>query len=143
MRHNGWAYGCGLLLLLAALLLASGCAKPTFSVVEKRVCAGVDGAGNPQQEKTTFAPADGRVCLWFRYRNAAAGQVIKAKFTHVDEVGNESAQDFEIKLNAGSHTGVAELTGENGGPLTPGRYTAEIQNQSGVAYGPALAFNVQ
>jgi len=139
-----WVCGRMVLLLLPLALLAlAGCAKPTFSLVEKRVCKGVDGAGNPQPETTTFAPADGRVCVWFRYRGAGPKQIVKVKFAYVDDAGTESKQEVPKELKPGNGTGMAELTGPEGGALTPGKYTVELTSESDVAYGPALNFTVR
>jgi hypothetical protein len=143
MKHSTRVCGLTLLLLLTALLALSGCAKPIFTIVDKKLCKAVDGSGNPTQETTTFSSTDGRVCLWFRYRNAGPSQAIKAKFTHVDALGTESAQEFQTELKPGSSTGVVELTGEEGGPLVPGKYTVELTNQSDVGYGPPLVFTVK
>ena len=139
-----WVCGRMVLFLLPLALLAlAGCAKPTFSLVEKRVCKGVDGAGNPQPETTTFAPTDGRVCVWFRYRNAGPKQIVKTKLTHVDGLGNESKQEVRTELKPGSSTGMAELTGPEGGAIAPGKYTVEMTSESDVGYGPALTFTVR
>jgi hypothetical protein len=139
-----WSRGRMVLLLLPLALLAlAGCAKPTFSLVEKRVCKGVDSSGNPQPETTTFTPADGRVSVWFRYRGAGPKQTIKTKFTHTDDAGTESKQEVQTELKPGDGQGMAELAGPEGGALTPGKYTVEITNESDVAYGPAIAFTVR
>jgi len=143
MKHQSWAYGGALLLLVPALLAIAGCAKPVFSITERKLCKSVDGSGNPMQETTTFAPADARVCLWFRYRNAPAGQTLKAKFTYTDGLGTESTQEVQTELKGGSSVGVVELTGEDGAALAVGRYTAELLNQSDVSFGPPLGFAVQ
>ncbi len=144
MKHRSWAcVRVPLLLLPVALLAIGGCAKPVFSVVDKRLCKGVDGSGKPLDETSVFSPSDGRVCVWFDYRNAGAGQVVKAKFTYVDALGAQSTEEVECELKAGSHPGVAELTGQDGAPLAPGKYTVELVNASDVSYGPALAFTVQ
>ena len=139
-----WACGRVVLFLLPmALLTLAGCAKPTFSLIENRVCRGVDGAGNPQPETTTFAPTDGRVCVWFRYRGAGPKQTIKTKFTHVDELGNESKQEVQTELKPGDGEAMAELTGLEGGSLALGKYTVELTNEADVAYGPATTFTVR
>jgi hypothetical protein len=143
MKHSTRAWGLTLLLILTALLAFSGCAKPIFSIGEKKLCKAVDGSGKPTQETTEFSSTDPRVCVWFRYRNAGPGQVVKAKFTHVDALGTESAQEFQTELKPGASTGVVELTGEEGGSLVPGKYTVELTNQSDVAYGPPLVFTVK
>jgi hypothetical protein len=132
-----------MLLVLLGLLVVGGCAKPMFTIVDKRLCKKVDGAGKPLEETTTFSPNDGRVCVWFSYKNAGAGQTVKAKFTHVDPLGTQSSEQVECELKAGTHSGVAELTGQDGGPLAPGKYTVELANQSDVGYGPPLDFTVQ
>ena len=144
MKHRSWA--CVLafpLVLCVALVVVGGCAKPIFTVVDKKLCKGVDGSGKPLEPTTVFAPADGRACLWFSYRNAGAGQVLKAKFTHVDPLGTEATDEVETELKAGSHSGVVELTGQDGAPLAAGKYTVELKNQSDVSYGPPLSFTVQ
>ncbi|MGQ9730002.1 MAG: hypothetical protein ACUVX8_01895 [Candidatus Zipacnadales bacterium] len=125
------------------LLTFIGCAKPVFTIVERKVCRGVDGSGKPVDVTTTFAPEDGRVFVWFRYQNAAPGYVVKVKFTYTDELGEQSTQEQEAELKPGSSAAAAELTGPDGGPLAPGRYTVEIMSQTGVAFGPALSFTVK
>lgn len=144
MKHSGWVYGLVLLLVISAVpCILGGCAKPTFSIVEKKVCKNVGPAGHPVQETTTFSPTDGRVCIWFRYRNAAPNQVIKAKFTYTDPLGHESTQEMQAQLKPGSSVGVVELVGEDGGPLAVGRYVAELTDESNVSYGPPLTFTVE
>ena len=122
MRQHPLASGCRSLIgLLVAAALLGGCAKPVFTLVDKKVCKGVDRTGNAQEPTTTFAPTDGRVCVWFQYRNAAPGQVLKAKFACTDPLGAQSKDERQTELKPGSRTGVVELTGPQGGALTPGR----------------------
>ncbi|MBM3498895.1 MAG: hypothetical protein FJX74_09515 [Armatimonadetes bacterium] len=144
MKHRSGACVRAVLLLFPMACLAfGGCSSPVFTVVEKQVCKGLDGSGKPLEETTVFAPGDSRVCIWFTYRNAGAGQVVKARFKHVDALGAESTEEVEQELKPGAGSGVVELTGEEGGPLGVGKYTVELTNQSDVSYGPPLAFTVQ
>ena len=144
MRPVARAFGLGSLLpVLAALLVMEGCARPVFSIGERKVCKAVDAAGKPVGESSTFAPSAGRVFVWFRYSNAAGGQTVKVKFTCVDPLGTKSTTEVQKELEPGTHTASAELTGLDGGPLAPGQYTAEITSLADVAFGPPLAFAVK
>jgi hypothetical protein len=144
MKHLRWAgVRVPLLLLPLPFLALGGCSAPVFSIVDKKTCKGVDGSGKPQDETAAFAPTDGRVCVWFSYANAGAGQVVKAKFKHTDPLGTESTEEVEQPLKPGNGSAVAELSGLDGAPLAVGKYTVELTNQADVGFGPPLEFSVQ
>ena len=128
--------------LAAAAIAMAGCGQKPFVIADRRVCQTVDATGKPGPEVTKLSVRDRTVYIWFSYLRARPGQAVKVKVTYTDAGGAEASDEVRDELKAGSGSSAAQFTGLNGGPLVPGKYQAEITNESGAAYGGALTFEV-
>ncbi len=144
MKRRAQLRRCGVLsAFMMTLAVLSGCAQRPFAILDRRVCSSVDTAGKPGPEATKLTPQDKVVYVWFRYTGAKPGQAVKVKFKYTDRTGVKASEEVRTELKPGLDVAAAQLKPPGGEGLTPGKYEAEITNDSDVAYGPALTFEVQ
>jgi len=144
MKHTGRLYAIPLTLLVVGIAaLVGGCGQKPFSIPERKICAQIDGSGNPVDARETFSTTDSTVYVWFRYSGAKPSQVVKVRVQYKDPTGVEATEETQTELKAGSGSASAQLNPPEGEGLAPGTYIVEVMNESDIAYGGPVTFRVE
>jgi hypothetical protein len=144
MKRRAQLRRCGALsAFIVALAVLSGCAQRPFAILDRRVCSSVDAAGKAGPPATKLTPQDKAVYVWFRYVRAKPGQAVKVRFKYADRAGVKATEEVRTELKPGFGVATAQLKPPGSEGLVPGKYEAEITNDTDVAYGPPLTFEVQ